>query len=760
MPKNAAHRRPSRPQRGAQRPRARPRQEKPKSVAEAANDLHARLRQTVWREAGDATPLEACLAALILSLDRKADVAKVIEAIPFRDGPLALPDIANIMINLGQKSRSGRIAVDEIDHRLAPVLFVPIVKGRPQPDDAFVVLRVDEPADGPKTFKIFSGRSTKLETIEAGTVEATRLGDAYFFQAANPEEEATAPAMRRQTGRTWFEATVFRFDKAFWRLAIVSFTLSLVSLGVPLFIMLTYDRVIGPRATGPLDYLALGVALAIGMEWILRAVRSHILAWLAARMDFVIGTAVFERLVMLPPAFVERASPAAQIARLRTFESVRDFFSGPVFMSVMDLPSVLVALAALAWFAGPLAFAPMIVAGAYIALFFFVKLKVKVAIRQAAKATSQTQQFTIETFEKLDTIRATGLTDVWLRKYKDLSGRENLLQMRLFWWGSVGEAIGHALTLAAAAMTLALGVGLIWRGEISAGVLIAAMVLTWRVLTPFQSLCSMIPRYEQLRNAILQINDLMDVETEADSDKESARLAEIKGRITFLNAGVRYSREAGPVFLGLNVDIAPGEVIVVSGSNGSGKSSLLKLVQGLYPPIAGAIRIDGFDIRQLMQRELRRKIGYVPQTSDLLAGSVADNLRFVVPLATDAEIWAVLEEVGADAEVKALPDGIDTRADGPNAKLFSATLKFRLALARALLQDSSILLIDEQPNAILNAGGANALKEALQRSRGRRTVVFVSHRVDLMRFADRAIRLRHGRPPLAGPVDLVLEEAA
>lgn len=713
--------------------------------------FHARLRQSLFQER-DETPLEACFCALLMALDPDIDLARIVSSTPVGSDPLDLSDILNAMANLGYPARTGALAPRDIDARLLPCLMV-----APDGADVVVVQAISDTPDGTQ-FTVYSaseGRTLKWARDD----RRMRARHQVYFFASGREKSARGGGSNPVANGPWFSSILARFASTFWRLTAISVALSLVGLSAPLFIMLVYDRVIAPSTLDPLPHLAAGVVLAIVMEWVLRSIRSKAMAELAARLDYLVGSTIFERLIQLPPALIERASVAAQIGRIRTFESVRDFFTGPIFMSVIDLPAVFVAIVVIAVLGGWLALVPVGVSLAYLLLFAIVRRHVATAILEAARAASASQQFAIETFEKLESIRGAGLADRWLRMYGSLSGRENAAQLRLFFLGSVGETLAHGLTLISAISTLCVGVMLIWSGSATAGALIASMILTWRVLTPFHSLCTMIPRFEQMGKSIQQINELMELATEAEGDDISARPTEFSGRIAFVNASVRYNRESGPVLLGLNAEIRAGDAIAISGPNGSGKSSLLKLALGLYPTLTGSVRIDGVDLRQIPASDLRRMIAYVPQSPDLLAGSIADNLRFGRPLATEDELWRALDIVGASEEVRALRRGLATDVQDEGERL-SAALRHRLSLARALLPNSALLLIDEQPNAVLNAGLGEVIKQVIQRSRGKRTVIFVSHRVDLMRLADRVIQLRPGQTPLFSTLDNVLERAA
>jgi ABC-type bacteriocin/lantibiotic exporter with double-glycine peptidase domain len=277
---------------------------------------------------------------------------------------------------------------------------------------------------------------------------------------------------------------------------------------------------------------------------------------------------------------------------------------------------------------------------------------------------------------------------------------------------------------------------------------------------PFYSLCQMIPRFEQTRNSVAQINELMDLEPETGTEIASARLAKADGAVSFRNVSLRYAREAGPVFFGLNANIRPGEVIAIRGASGAGKSSILKLIQGLYSPQTGAIFMDGFDIRQLMVRDVRRLVAYLPQLPHLLSGTIADNLRMVRPLADDQELWEALRRAGAARQVAALPDSINTLTESSSVLGSDPSLCHRIALARALLQNSAILLLDELPNSLMSSGLGETISDIIGEARVRQTLFFVTHRSDHARLAEKIITLRPGGLPIVETVHSPVEQTA
>jgi ABC-type bacteriocin/lantibiotic exporter with double-glycine peptidase domain len=210
-----------------------------------------------------------------------------------------------------------------------------------------------------------------------------------------------------------------------------------------------------------------------------------------------------------------------------------------------------------------------------------------------------------------------------------------------------------------------------------------------------------------------------------------------------------------PQLRGVNLEVNAGEIITVTGPSGSGKSTLLKVLLGLYPQYMGTVRLGGLDMRQLDPAEIRAAIGYAPQQPTFFYGSVAANLRFAFPDATDGDIVEALAAVGIFLPHPDLPDGIETRISGTGARLFSQGMLCRLSLARAFVKKSSILLLDDPSNGLDRAGDA-ALTAHLNSLRGNTTVLLVTARPSHMRVADRVVVMSAGVIVANGKPDTIV----
>jgi ATP-binding cassette subfamily C protein/ATP-binding cassette subfamily C protein LapB len=302
---------------------------------------------------------------------------------------------------------------------------------------------------------------------------------------------------------------------------------------------------------------------------------------------------------------------------------------------------------------------------------------------------------------------------------------------------------------------MALGALQVIDGDMSMGGLIAVMALGWRALSPIQSGFLALGRVEQIRSAIRQIDNLMRVPIERVPGTVPPRRT-ILGGITFSFVSHRYNAESDPVLFGVNFDIKPGEVVALTGHNGSGKSTAAKLAAGLYRSQTGAVLIDGVDIRQIDPIDLRQSIAFVPQVSHFFYGTISQNMRLAVPAATDEEIEAATLEARVHDEILALPEGYATRLSEQTLSALPSGFKQKLALARAYVREAPILILDE-PGQALDEAGDQALMETIERLRGTTTVIIVTHRPSHMRIADRLIVMNAGKVQFDGKPEEFLD---
>jgi ATP-binding cassette, subfamily C, bacterial LapB len=563
----------------------------------------------------------------------------------------------------------------------------------------------------------------------------------------------------------WFRAVTERFRGLFYQTLSITLVLNLLALSTPLFVMAVYDKVVATGSIPTLAYFAIGVGIAIGCDLVLRTVRAKILAFVGARLDNIVGLAIFHKILFLPPALTERSTVGAQVARIKDFETIRDFFTGPMALTLLEVPFAFIFLAVIINLAGPLVWIPVIMVALYGILALVFTPLIRATVSRAARASSRRQELVVETLNAMRAVKYCGAEATWLERYRDLSSKSALNSFYTSQLSSIVQTLSHILMVGSGVGTIVFGVFRVLDGEMTVGALVATMMLVWRVLGPLQTGFISMSRINQVRASIGQINNLMNIRAEREQHSVVNPLKRFDGYVSFARVSIRYSPEADPALVGVSFEVEPGEVICIVGGNGSGKSTALKLLAGMYQAQAGSIRIDNMDIRQMDTVELRHAVAYIPQSLEFFYGTIAQNLRMAHPTATDDDLRWACHKAGVLDDVLALEQGsgkwqrsgFGVRIGDTGVSSMPTSLMQRLNLARGYLKQAPIMLFDEPGNG-LDFEGDQTFMRVVDEMRGDQTVFIVTHRPSHLRIADKILWLEYGNVRAFGPAEDVLKE--
>jgi ATP-binding cassette, subfamily C, bacterial LapB len=689
------------------------------------------LHEVIRRQFDEESDLALCLQPLLKALGWVGQPRTLVEAMPHLTVSMDITSFCSITHNLKFSSRRSVANLSDMAPSLMPCLFV-------APDQAAKVILECLPNGN---LRIFDSASRGEREIERSELE----GQCYLFK----KNEKKGPAV---TG--WFGDLVWTFRKKI--LMVFGLTLISTTLGLstPFFVMMTYDRVLPSHDTAVRYYLLLGVLIAAVLDWLVRMVRIDIMASVGGRFEYILGTALLKRIIHLPTAATEGTSVSKQVGRIKALEGLRDYIQGPLAMMTLELPANLALLVAIAWIS-PIVLVVLFVTGVMYGLLIYVtKMLAERHLVMTTQLAGNRSEFLTETLSKMRAIRSAGASQKWLKRFRSHSGKAimaNFLSRRVHERVSgIVAVIGTSTGLIALAASATVAMD----GKVTSGDMVAAMMICWRLVGPLQQLFSSASSLARMRQNMQQVENLMHMQGEKDGGSTVApsHRSDKEGLLSFSRVSFRYAIDADPALLGVNFTINPGAMVVIAGGNGSGKSTLLKLVERIYLPQAGAISLDNVDIRQMAGADLRSHITYMPQSCDIFYGTVAQNLRIANPAATDDEMkWAV-DMAGLSEDILALPRGFDTRISTNSAKQMPLGFRQRLSLARTILKDAPVVLLDE-PGTGLNEAGEQALMRCVAYWHGRSTVVMASHRPSHMRAADMVIYMERGSITASGTFD-------
>lgn len=536
--------------------------------------------------------------------------------------------------------------------------------------------------------------------------------------------------------------------------AVFSALINLLLLAPTIYMMQVYDRVVPTDGKLTLLYLTLVVAFALGTQTALEAVRTRLLVLASLRLDRLLAGGILQRLM-------SALSPGSSTQGMREFDIVRQALSGPVAVAAFDIPWMPIYVI-VAFMIHP-ALGAMTIAGG--ALLLTLAILNERATRQRAREAFQAQTVAYASQEAAATnaevVRALGMRGA-LRERQLVDRRKGLeLAAKAQFTGGGYSAATKFTRMFLQSAALGLGAWLAVDRQISAGSIIAASVLLSRALQPIEQVVGAWTMVGQARGAL---NNLIKLFPPRDLEISGTQLPAPTGALSLEQVSVRAPGD-GPLLLrGVSLRLAPGEILGVIGPSGAGKTTLARLAAGATTPDAGAVRLDGANMADWDGDRLGRFVGYVPQDSALIAGSIKDNIsRFAAwsggePATVDAAVVAAAQAAGVHELILRLPAGYDTVLGG--GRNLSAGQAQRVALARALYDNPPLLVLDE-PNSALDADGEAALNQTILNAKARgAAVLIIAHRTGILNIADRLLVLRDGQVERIGPRAEVIAQMA
>ena len=695
--------------------------------------------------AGASDALLDCLEAVTRLLGNPVSREALLAGLPLEEGGLTPALLVRAAERAGLAATLGQQPLADIARARLPAVL--LLKGR---EACVLVSKDDERAT---IIREGSERSLSLHALAelyAGT--AILLSPAMRFQAGTAAERAARV-------HHWFWGTLARSWPIYGEVAVASVLINIFTVLSPLFFMNVYDRVVPNKAYETFWVLAVGVLVMYVFDLLLKTLRGYFLDAAGRRADVALSASLFEQ-VMNMRLDAGRQSVGTLANNLREFESLREFFTSATIAALIDLPFVILFIAVIWWIGGAaMALVPLVA----IPLVALAGLALQVPLRNRILrlfAASEAKHATlIETLGAIEVVKSLGAASHLQRKWEGLVefvAKESLgarllsaLAVNFSAWVQLSVAVG----------VLAVGVYLIGDAQLTMGALIACTIIAGRSLAPLTQLASLLVRYHQAMSALAALDRIMAAPRDRPREPTFVHRPRLRGEIQFREVVFRYP---GPVQIdalcGASFAIRAGERVGVIGRIGSGKSTVAKLIVGLYQPAGGAVYIDGTDARQIDPADLRRNIGYVPQNLVLFSGTVRDNLLLGAGGADDAALLRAAQLSGLDEHLRRHPLGFDLPV-GERGEALSGGQRQAVALARALVTDPPILLLDE-PTHAMDHSSEERLKARLAGELKDRTLVVITHRESLLALVDKLLIIDSGKVMAYGPKDAVLQALA
>ncbi|WP_375280562.1 ATP-binding cassette domain-containing protein [Pseudooctadecabacter sp.] len=707
----------------------------PQAVDGAAQGLIAEDRYSAKARAR--ADLAATYAGLVGIDIVRSDLLEVMTADSGDD--ITLQAVANALNSAGLVSHAKKVRKPTADHWPAMVEMTSghVLLVLDQTDDAVIVFDTtcrDNRAEVPLSdfLPYFSG------TILRADVAVADLARKHA---------------RKSTSAHWFWGEMLQFRRHMLEVALGSFVANLLAVAVALFSLQVYDRVIPHQSTATLWVLAIGAGLAMLLEAGLRIARARLMDGAGRKIELKVQALLMDRLLGMRRG-KEGQTPSGLFSAVREFGSVREFFTASTIGTLTDLPFIVLFLALVASIGGNVVWV-LFVGGLLMVLpSFFLQKKMIALTQQTQGASAKSNKLLHEVIYEADTIKAQRGEDRFKRMWSELSAvssvatseQRKLASTLTFWAQGVQQATYVAAVVA--------GTFMVFTGQFTVGTIIAVGILTSRTLGPLTQLAATLARWSNVKAALEALDDIANAEQDQEVDRTYLRREDMRGEFELREIAFCYNEDSGQSLDIPGLKIEAGQRIAVLGANGSGKSTMLKLLSGIYRPTKGRVLVDGVDMGQVMPRDLRRSIGYLSQEVRLFSGTLRENLNLTLLERDDDRLLAALDFAGLGPFVRNHPKGLDLEiSDGGEG--LSIGQRQSIGWARLWLQDPKVCLLDE-PTAALDQTLENTLVSRLETWLNGRTAIIATHRVPILELTTRTVILQNGRLAVDGPRQEVL----
>ena len=691
-----------------------------------------------------ADPLLDCLVQLTHLHGKPYTAQALSNGLPLVDQRLTPSLLARAAARAQFSTRIVQRTLDDVPQGLLPAILL-LHGGR-----ACLLLRAQE---GGRVLLQYPESDSPVE-VEVQALLQDYTGLMCFVRPQFRFEQRSVQQGMEPRSSHWFWAVILENRRLYRDALLAAVLINVFALAMPLFSMNVYDRVVPNNAVETLWVLAIGISLVLIFNFVLTTTRAYVVDAASKRVDVQLSAQIMERVLDLRMES-RPASVGSFAANLRSFESVRDFIASASLTTLVDLPFVLLFLVAIAWVSPWMLIPPVVAIAAILLVSFWAQARMESLTLKTFQASSQRNALLVESLTNLEAVKTLnaqgGVQRLWESSTQYIAYMGGKIKFISSGTVNFVQTLQQLVTIA----VVVIGVYQVQDSALSMGGIIAASMIAGRCLAPFGQVAGLMMQFHNARTSLNSIDNYMKMPVEHEADREFVSRPDLRGAIEFRNVSFSYPGSEQASLSGVSFSLRPGERVGIIGRIGSGKTTLEKLVLGLYQPSEGSVLIDGVDARQIDPVDLRRAIGHVPQDPMLFYGSLKHNLLVGAPFADESDMVHAARIAGVDEFVARNPKGYDMLV-GERGESLSGGQRQSIAVARALINDPAILLLDE-PSSNLDNQSEAQLKRRLEEAARDKTILLVTHRTALLTLVDRLIVIDGGRIVADGAKDQVIE---
>ncbi|MCO4322140.1 type I secretion system permease/ATPase [Aliidiomarina quisquiliarum] len=696
-------------------------------------------------ETGHNKDLLKCLEVIARIHGRYFNEATVLAGLPLTNGDLTPSTFERAASRLKLASQVLSRSITNLNPSLLPAVIL-------LEDDQACVLHTVDYAKGTAevVYPDLPGSTIELPLSE---LASTCNGYVIYCRPEFDFDKRADDAIRTKK-KHWFWGVISENRRLYRDVLIAALLINIFALAMPLFVMNVYDRVVPNQATETLWVLAVGVFIAITADMILRLMRTWYVDLAANRIDVKVSANIVHHVLGMKMSDTPQAT-GSFVSGIQGFESVRQFFSSAAVNALVDLPFVIFFIAVIA-IINPYLALPIIIGAVLLFLYaLMTQHKMKQLAEDSMKAAAMRNASLVESVSAMPLVKSfnaqSKVQSTWEKSTIFIS--RTAARMRVL--SASLSTSGSWLQQTVAISMIVIGVYLVIAGELTVGGIIAAYLLSSRAMAPIGQAAGLLGQYHNAATAMTSLNELMSKETESDEETSQVSKPILQGGIEFKNVDFAYDEDGPDVLSNLSFVIKPGERVAILGRNGSGKSSVTRLLLGLYHPQKGEVRLDDINVRQLNLTEVRRNIGFLPQEADLFFGTLQDNIMLPTDKFRPERLVEIANQVGLSSVIGQFPDGFNHMIQERGRNL-SGGQRQLVALARGLINDPPIVMLDE-PTGSLDHNSEDLLRRTLSDTLQGKTLIVVTHKTSMLELVDRIIVIDGGKKVADGNKEDVLQ---